>query len=405
MKEKHLVERVLCKFIPNLHLLIKVLLISCFCVITEQSFAIEDDTRTNNNALLGTILENEGILASKQSKKTIKGTVKDSFNEPLAGVVVSIEGKTKGVITDLDGSFTIEVEANDKLNFSFLGMQTQIIPVGDKNEMQVTMSEKIDELEEVTVVAFAKQKKESVISSITTVKPGDLRAPTSNLTTALAGKMAGLISYQRTGEPGQDDASFFVRGVTSFTYARGPLILIDGVEMSSADLARLQVDDIASFSIMKDAAATALYGARGANGVIMVTTREGREGKATISIRYETSMSSPTRKVKLADPVTYMRLNNEAARAEDYTSAVPYPLEKIEMTERGANPMIYPANDWYGTLFKNQAVNHRVNFNVSGGGTVARYYVAATFTQDNGVLKTTKDRKNNIDLKKIPDTV
>lgn len=141
----------------------------------------------------------------------------------------------------------------------------------------------------MTVVAFAKQKKESVIGSIQTVKPAELKTPSSNLTTSLAGRMAGVIAYQRSGEPGKDNANFFIRGVTTFGYKKDPLILLDNVEVSSDDLARVQPDDIASFSVLKDATSTALYGARGANGVILVTTKEGKEGKAQVSVRVENS--------------------------------------------------------------------------------------------------------------------
>ena len=169
--------------------------------------------------------------------------------------------------------------------------------------MNVTLEEQAELLDEVTVVAFAKQRKESVISSITTVNTKDLKVPSSNLTTALAGRVAGLISYQRSGEPGRDNADFFVRGVTTFGYKKDPLILLDNNEVSAADLARMQPDDIATFSIMKDATATALYGSRGANGVILITTKEGREGKATMNIRYENSVSTPTHRVELADPI------------------------------------------------------------------------------------------------------
>lgn len=330
----------------------------------------------------------------------VNGKIIDESGNPLPGVNVIVQGSTRGVATDLDGTFSIRVLPTDQLVFSFLGMEDQVIPVQNRREFVVVMKEKTDELQEVTIVAFGKQRKESVTASITTVRPDELRVPSSNLTTALAGRMSGLISYQRSGEPGEDDASFFIRGVTTLQYGAGPLILIDGVEMTSQDLARLQTDDIASFSIMKDAAATALYGARGGNGVIMVTTKEGREGKATVSFRYETSISSPTKQIELADPITYMRLNNEAVLTRDPMRAVPYTMEKIESTERGLNPLVYPANDWYDILFKNQAVNHRFNFNVSGGGRVARYYIAASFNQDNGVIKTARESKNNIDLKR-----
>ncbi len=344
------------------------------------------------------------VPETKPDGKTVlvTGTVTDENEIPLPGTTITIVGSTKGVITDVDGAFSIEVSPSDELEFSFVGMETQRIKVGNNRKLRVILTEKVDELEEVTVVAFAKQKKESVLSSISTVRPSELKVPSSNLTTALAGRISGLVSYQRSGEPGEDDASFFVRGVTSFSYARGPLILIDGVEMSSSDLARLQPDDIASFSIMKDAAATALYGARGANGVILVTTRGGREGKAQASFRYETSISQPTSKVQLADPITYMTLNNEAVTARNPLMAVPYAYEKIDNTKAGTNPYVYPANDWYDLLFNDYTVNHRANLNVSGGGKVAVYYIAATFNQDNGVLKVDPKNNfnNNIDLKR-----
>lgn len=359
----------------------------------RQIYIVKKETEVKDTGISST-------QAVTQQRVTVKGIVKDELNEPLPGVNIIVVGSTRGVVTDVDGTFSIDILPTDQLNFSYLGMQEQRVAIGDKRTLTIIMKEKIDELDEIRVVAFGKQKKESVSAAITTIRPSELKVPSSNLTTALAGRMAGLISYQRSGEPGEDDASFFVRGVTTLTYGAGPLILIDGVEMTSSDLARLQTDDIASFSIMKDAAATALYGARGGNGVIMVTTKEGKEGKASISFRYETSLSSPTKQIELADPITYMRLNNEAVLTRDPMQSVPYSIEKIENTERGINPLVYPANDWYDILFKNQAINHRFNFNVSGGGSVARYYIAASYNQDNGVIKTAKDSKNNIDLKR-----
>ncbi|MDR2471969.1 MAG: TonB-dependent receptor [Tannerella sp.] len=336
-----------------------------------------------------------------QTGVTLKGRIIDSFGEPLAGAVISIIGSTRGSAADEDGKFELNnVTVGTRLKVSYLGMKDKEVTFEGKNDLTIELEEKTSELDEVMVVAFGKQKKESVSAAITTIKPSELKMPSSNFTTALAGRMAGLISYQRSGEPGEDDASFFVRGVTTLTYGAGPLILIDGVEMGSSDLARLQTDDIASFSILKDAAATALYGARGGNGVIMVTTKEGKEGKAQITFRYETSISQPTREIEMADPVTYMRLNNEAVLTRNPLQAVPYSVEKIESTERGLNPYVYPANDWYNIMFKDQAINQRFNFNVSGGGNVARYYIAATFNQDNGVIKSVNKSKNGIDLKR-----
>lgn len=332
----------------------------------------------------------------------VKGTVYDESNYSLAGVTVKVVGGTSGVITSVDGKYQIDVEKGKKLRFQYLGMKAQDIVV-NQSEINVIMESDTENLDEVTVVAFAKQKKESVLASVTTIKPAELKVPSSNLTTAIAGRVAGVISYQTTGEPGVDDANFFVRGVTSFSYTRGPLILIDGMEMTSSDLARLQPDDISSFSIMKDATATALYGARGANGVILVTTKDGKEGKPVLSFRVESSLSEPTRTIELADPITYMKMNNEAVSTRNPLAEVPYSLEKIERTaESNANRMIFPANDWYDMLMKKNTFNQRYNFSLSGGSKIVKYYVAATYNQDNGVLKVDKrnDFNNNIDLKK-----
>lgn len=336
-------------------------------------------------------------------RKEVSGVIVDEMNVPVAGATITVKNSTRGCITDIDGRYTISVNVGDELLVNFLGYQTAEIKItSDKNEYNVQLKQKIDELEEVTVVAFAKQKKESVISSVTTVKPSELKAPTSNLTTALAGRMSGLIAYQTSGEPGKDNAQFFIRGVTTFGYKTDPLILIDNVELTSEDLARLNVDDIASFSIMKDATATALYGARGANGVILVTTKEGKEGKATVSFRVENSLSTPVDMVDLADPITYMRLHNEAVRTRNPLGVLPYSESKIANTMKGTNPYVYPAVNWYDELFNDYTMNQRVNMSVSGGGKVARYYIAASFNNDNGVLKNNgaNNFNNNISLKK-----
>ena len=325
---------------------------------------------------------------------TVQGKVLEAeTGEPLPGVSIIVDKSTRGVSTDIDGTFEIRALPSDKLVFSFIGMEEQIIEVGNQTYMLVELMLKADELDEVTIVAFGRQKKESVIGAITTVNPKDLKVPSSNLTTTLAGNMAGVIAYQRSGEPGQDNADFFVRGITTFGTNTNPLILIDGVELTSSDLARLRPDDIESFSILKDATATALYGARGANGVIMVTTKQGTVGPAKISFRIENSLSSPTQTVDIADPVTYMKMHNEAILTRDPLGVILYSQEKIEMTESGKYPLIYPANDWKEMLFNENTMNQRANLSVSGGGGVARYYVAGSFNRDNGILKV--DKRNN----------
>lgn len=364
----------------------------------KNSFAIFD-----RQVVIGKNKKEAGSALQSDINR-ITGKVTDSSGDPLPGVTITIVGTTRGVITDIDGSYSITANFSDKLVFSFIGMESQILECGNQTVINVVMKEKSQELDEVTIVAFGKQKKESVISSISTVSTKDLKAPSSNLTTAFAGRVAGLISYQTSGEPGMDNAQFFIRGITTFgaDAKKDPLILIDGVELTTDDLARMNTDDIASFSIMKDATATALYGARGANGVILVTTKEGREGKVQVNARIENSFSSPTQMVKLADPVTYMKMHNEAVLTRDPNGVREYSAEKIEMTERGLYPDIFPATDWYEAMFKSYTMNQRANVSVSGGGTIARYYVAASVTKDNGNLKVDKRNNfnSNIDLTK-----
>ena len=343
-------------------------------------------------------------VAAVAQTKTVKGVIyEEETGEPMPGATVSVEGSTRGVMTDLDGSFELTgVKPTDKLKFECLGKETQVLQVGTMTNFVVKLKNAANELDEVTVVAFGKQRKESVIGSISTVDVKTLKVPSSNLTTDLAGNVAGVIAYQRTGEPGQDNADFFVRGITTFGANTSPLILIDNIELTSTDLARLQPDDIESFSIMKDATATALYGARGANGVIFVTTKRGQEGPAKIFARVETSISAPTDVVELADPVTYMKSYNEAISTRDPLGELMYTYDKIEQTGKpGANRLIYPANDWYDMLFKDFATSYRANVSARGGGKVATYYVSGAYTEDTGVLKVDKRNSfnNNIDDK------
>jgi TonB-linked SusC/RagA family outer membrane protein len=325
----------------------------------------------------------------------LKGRVIDKNGEGMPGALIYVVNSTRGSSTDENGNFEIpNIVVGTKLTVSLLGMQDKEITFDGKNNITVVLDEKADELDEVTIVAFGKQKKSSVVASITTINPSELKVPSSNLTTALAGRVAGIISYQRSGEPGDDNAEFFIRGVTTFGYKKDPLILIDNVESSTTDLARLQTDDIESFSIMKDATATALYGSRAANGVILIKTKEGREGEAIISLRVENAMSMPTRNVELADPVTFMKLNQEAILTRNPLGIMPYTQEKIDRTmDPDRNKYYYPAVDWMDELIKDYTMNQAVNLNVRGGGSIARYYVAGSFNQDNGLLKV--DKRNN----------
>lgn len=341
-------------------------------------------------------------LTSAQAS-LVKGQVVDKEGNPLPGVSVLQLGSTNGTITSIDGKYAISnLNENDSLRFSYVGFNNQVIKVGRQTIINVVLLESASALEEVQVVAFQTQKKNSVIGSINTVNPTELKIAPTNLTNALAGKIAGVISYQRSGEPGQDNAEFFIRGVTSFGYANSPLILIDGLEVTTTDLARMEPDNIASFSIMKDATATALYGARGANGVILVTTKTGKKGKANISVRIENSITSPTMTNDFLGGVEYMELYNKALRTRDPEALLYYSKDKIEGTRNGLNPQIYPNVDWYSELFKSTVQNQKANMSVSGGGEVAQYYLSVSYTDEKGLLKVDKmnNFNNNIDIKR-----
>ena len=268
--------------------------------------------------------------------------------------------------------------------------------------MNVTLNPTAENIEEVQVVAFGTQKKESVVSAITTIKPMDLKSSSSDLTSTLTGKIAGIIGWQTGGIPGalteeEMNTKFYIRGITSSQGISTPLILVDGVETSMLDFSRMVPEDIESFSVLKDASATAMYGARGANGVILVTTKKGEEGSAYTSVRYESVWSMPTKEIDVVDPKTYMRMYNEALLARNPSAQPVYSLTKIERTGSPDYPSwVYPNNNWFDILFKDYSVNHRAGINVRGGSNVVQYYASINYTYDVGMLKT--DRLNDFDV-------
>ncbi|GAB3364163.1 TonB-dependent receptor [Arachidicoccus ginsenosidivorans] len=346
---------------------------------------------------------------SAQTKDIIvKGKVMSADSTPIAGATISLKGVTKigkgHALADEAGRFELIAPPDGILTISFVGYKEQTVPISNRTNLDIYMVLDSAGLDEVAVVAYGTQKKSSMVSSITTVNPKEIKGPTSNLTTMLAGRVAGMIAFQRSGEPGQDNAQFFIRGITTFGSGKvNPLILIDGMESTATDLARLQPDDIAGFSVLKDASAASLYGARGANGVVLVTTKNGVGGKTKFNVRMENSISSNTQNFKMADNITYMQLANEAVLTRNPIGVLPYSQTKIDHTIAGDNPLLYPNNDWMKLLIRDYTVNQRFNGNASGGGQAAQYYISATYNQDNGVLKT-DDRNNfnnNIKLRTI----
>jgi TonB-linked SusC/RagA family outer membrane protein len=334
-----------------------------------------------------------GIFAQT---KTITGQVKDARdNSPLSGVAVLVKSTNVGTITGSRGEFSINANESDTLIFALVGKKEVRRLVGQQTAFEIMMEDD-SELEEVQVVAFGVQKKASVVSSITTVKPSELRVSAYNLTSGFAGRIPGMISYQSSGEPGNDLAQFFVRGVTTFGYTPSPLILIDGFESSSYELARLQVDDIESFSVLKDASAAALYGARGANGILLVITKTGRaDSGISINARVDTHIATPTKMIEMIDAIEYMNLYNEGVTTRSPLAGRYYSEQVIQSTMNNENPMIYPNVDWYSDLFKQTTINKRATVNLSGGGKIARFYVSGGFENENGLLK--EDSRNKFD--------
>ncbi len=328
----------------------------------------------------------------------IKGIITDETGEPLPGAAIRVKGSTRSVTSDIDGTYELtNIKPGSILEVSYVGYETQRITVGSDGTIDIKLTPNMESLEEVTVVAFSRQKRESVVASVATLSPKELRMPTSNLTTALQGRVGGLISYQTSGEPGNDYASFFVRGITSFSSGgkKDPLILIDGIELDARALSVLNPDDIESFSVLKDASATALYGSRGANGVILVTTKQGKVGKPSVNARFEYSISSATDMIDIADPVTYMRMQNEAIKTRDPMAHVRYTEEKIQMTESGRYPQLFPAVNWHDMLLKDWTSALRADISLSGGNDRVRYYVSGNFTHDNGNIRV--EKRNNYD--------
>lgn len=320
-------------------------------------------------------------------QKPIKGTVVDATGEPLIGVNVSVKGTTIGIITDIDGKYTLEVPTNATLVFSYIGYRTQVLPVGNQTTINITMQEDTQNIDEVVVVGYGVQKKETVTGSVSTLKGDDLvKSPVANLSNAIAGKMSGVVTYQRSGEPGYDGATIRIRGSNTLGN-NDPLIVIDGVAARAGGLERLDPNEIETMSVLKDASA-AIYGARAANGVILITTKKGRQGKKPeFTYSFNQGWSKPTNLPEMCDAVQYSELVNELymnkamlnpAKNNGQTMG-DYTLfrtpEEIELYRNGSDPWRYPNTDWYAATFKNWSPQRVHNASLEGGSDKYQYFV------------------------------
>lgn len=318
----------------------------------------------------------------KDNPKLVTGKVTDSNGEPLIGAVVLLKNTDKVTVTNAEGLFVIdEVMDGEILVFRYISFLSKEVPIRG-NTINVALEEDAQMMEEVVVVGYGQQKKSSVVSSVSSIGSRELRAPTPNLTNNLAGQLAGLISIQRSGEPGRDDAEFWIRGISTFAGGKKPLVLVDGIPR---DIANIEPDEIESFSLLKDAAATAVYGAEGANGVILVTSKRGLISKPKVSFRAEYSLAQPTRLPEFVDSWQYLELANEA-HFNDGMDPYISPLE-IEKYKARLDNDLYPNSKWIDELLKETTANQRYTLNFRGGAENAQYFVSMAYFHQDGIFK------------------
>ncbi|MCY4778661.1 TonB-dependent receptor [Sphingobacterium sp. UT-1RO-CII-1] len=353
------------------------------------------------------------ILKSQQQQFIAAGVILDSIGNVLPGVSIKESGTTNATTSNDRGEFGLKV-ANDKaqLDFSFIGY-IDLLNRPVSREMRIVLSIDDTEIDEVVVVGYGEQKKQSIVSSVSSVKGESLRFPTRNLSNNIAGQVAGLIAVQRSGEPGYDNSEFWIRGISSFAGGNSPLVLVDGVPRTINDI---EPDEIESFTVLKDAAATAVYGAEGANGVVIITSKRGQIQKPVIAFRTEHSILKPTRLPKFVGSADYLTLFNEALINDG--EAPIYSDELINNYSLGADNDLYPNTNWMDALLRSTTDNHRYTLNVRGGTEKAKYFVSGAYFSESGIFKDDPDKRydtnigvkrfnlrSNVDLEVSPTTI
>ncbi|HEY5593322.1 MAG TPA: TonB-dependent receptor [Paludibacter sp.] len=323
--------------------------------------------------------------ANKTNK--ISGVITDEKNQSIIGVIVMLNGTSVGTFTDVNGRFSLEAPENGQLKISYLGYETQLVDLEGRTSLNILFSESTKNLDEVVVVGYGTQKKISVTGAISTVGNELLvKSPNASISNTLAGRVTGLSTIQYSGQPGADAPEIFVRGLGSLTTdGSAPLMLVDGVERS---FDQLDPNEVESISILKDASATAVYGIRGANGVILVTTRRGTEGAPKISFTTSTGVQVPSRLVKLADSYTYATKFNEALLSDNPAANLMFSSKTIEAFKTGSNPYIYPNTDWIGQIVKPFSPQSQYNINITGGSKEVKYFVSLGYLNQEGQFNT-----------------
>ena len=321
------------------------------------------------------LLHAPGILAAPAAaaqagnaaaKHRVQGTVVDQAGAPVIGANVIVEGTTTGTTTDAKGAFSLEVPAKGRLLISYLGYETQQVTLTSQTQYMVTLRENTAAIADVVVVGYGVQRKESVVGAISQVK-GDalVDSGVSNITNALAGKLSGVTTLQTSGQPGQNDAEILIRGVSSFSNSN-PLVLVDGVER---DFSTIDPNEVANISVLKDASATAVFGAKGANGVIIVTTKSGQEGKPKMDFSFSTGFAMPINTPKHIDSYRTMSLMNVAKMNDQLFDSLTSQADLAEYRRPSSrlNALRYPDVNWLDEMTDSFASTINANFNIQGG--------------------------------------
>jgi len=359
-----------------------------------------------NKQIVLALSSKDALTSKKGTTKTVTGTVSDGAGEPIIGATVIVKGTINGVLTDMDGKYTIKAREGEVLEFRYIGYNSVEQKVKDKSVINIAMAESNVNLDDVVVIGYGSQKKESVVSSVNTMKPAEIAIPTRSLSNTIAGQVAGVIAIQRSGEPGNDDADFWIRGQSSYAGGTSPLVLVDGVPRSMNDL---DTDEIETFTVLKDAAATAVYGSEGANGVVLITTKRGRAQKTIITFNAQYSIATPTRMPELMNSWDYLSMWNEASwndagnpNWDSYMqNSAPYSAEALARYRDGVDPDLYPNSIWTD-LLSNNTQNQRYTVNLRGGSEKTKFFVSGAYYKENGMFKSNPldDYNANIGLER-----
>jgi TonB-linked SusC/RagA family outer membrane protein len=330
---------------------------------------------------------NESIFSDQVRKREISGTIKDSKGQPMPGTTVMVKGTTIGTITDADGHFTLNIPGDAKiLAVSFVGMISQELTIGSQTTFNIVMAEVPVDVGEVVVVGYGTQKKLTVTGAVSALKGSELlKSPVANLTSALVGRVSGVIGVQQNGQPGKDETILRIRGIGTLTSSVAtPLVLVDGIERS---FSQIDPNEIESFSVLKDASSTAVYGIRGANGVIIVTTKKGTEGKAIVSYTGNTSVQSPTRLPKYLDAYNFSLIYNEALKNDNPLTTQTFTDAELQKFKDQSDPLFYPNTNWLKLLIKEYAPQTQHNLNIRGGTKNVKYFVSLGYLNQTGLIK------------------